>query len=252
MGFFSSAKAALAAQKLAEERRYALALEEIASNNIRPGLWAKATADTGGNEEAAKARYIKLLVELMKAEDDLLKHTSSKLQKDIEREQRQEEKRRQDSERTQARENAKREKAKKEAEKWAAESEKLNARNKKDVDDYISNKQQNQTQQTREGYEGTGWIYPALFFAFVVFGIYLNQPFDQTESDPLREDQLECERRKPEMYQDALQQAKVSPDTWKERGYVSPEAWAEETHQIVFELCLSLAAMKQTDPDLFE
>ncbi|MDA8814051.1 hypothetical protein N9N48_00125 [Luminiphilus sp.] len=40
MSIFTSAKAKLAAQKLAEEQLYEFAAEEIAANNIRPGLWA--------------------------------------------------------------------------------------------------------------------------------------------------------------------------------------------------------------------
>ena len=71
MNIFSSAKAKLAAQKLAEEHLYELAAEEIAANNIRPGLWAKAIAESDGDDAKAKARYIKLRVEAMKAEADL-------------------------------------------------------------------------------------------------------------------------------------------------------------------------------------
>ena len=71
MGLFTSAKAKLAAQKLAEEQLYELAAEEIAANNIRPGLMAKALAETDGNVAAANARYLKLRVETMKAEADL-------------------------------------------------------------------------------------------------------------------------------------------------------------------------------------
>ena len=71
MSIFTSAKAKLAAQKLAEEQLYELAAEEIAANNIRPGLWAKAIAESDGDDAKAKARYIKLRVETMKAETDL-------------------------------------------------------------------------------------------------------------------------------------------------------------------------------------
>jgi len=70
MSLFSSAKAKLAASKLAEERLYAQAAEEVASGQIRLGLWAKAIAETGGDEAAAKANYLKLRVEIMKAETD--------------------------------------------------------------------------------------------------------------------------------------------------------------------------------------
>ena len=41
VSLFSSAKAKLAASKLAEEQLYAHAAEEVASGQIRQGLWAK-------------------------------------------------------------------------------------------------------------------------------------------------------------------------------------------------------------------
>lgn len=72
MGFFSSTKAKLAASKLAEEQLYAEAASEVASGKIRQGLWAKAIAETDGNDAAAKARYLKLRVETMKAEADVM------------------------------------------------------------------------------------------------------------------------------------------------------------------------------------
>ena len=72
MSFFSSAKAKLAASKLAEEQLYAQAAEEVSSGQIRQGLWAKAIAETGGDEAAAKAQYLKLRVEIMKAEAEVV------------------------------------------------------------------------------------------------------------------------------------------------------------------------------------
>ena len=77
MSFLTSAKAKLAAQKLAEEQLYEFAAEEIAANNIRPGLWAKAIAEADGDDGKAKARYIKLRVETMKAEADLVNFAAS-------------------------------------------------------------------------------------------------------------------------------------------------------------------------------
>lgn len=74
MGLFSSTRAKLAASKIAEEQLYAQAAEEVAAGVIRQGLWAKAIAESDGNEAAAKARYIKLRVELMIAEADLAEH----------------------------------------------------------------------------------------------------------------------------------------------------------------------------------
>ena len=54
MSFFSSAKAKLAASKLAEEELYAQAAEEVASGQIRQGLWAKAIGETGGDGAALR------------------------------------------------------------------------------------------------------------------------------------------------------------------------------------------------------
>ena len=71
MGIFSSAKAKLAAQTLEEEQLYEWAAEEVAVNNIRPGLMAKALSETDGDETKAAARYIKLRVETMKAEIEI-------------------------------------------------------------------------------------------------------------------------------------------------------------------------------------
>ena len=98
MSIFTSAKAKLAAQKLAEEKLYELAAEEITANNIRPGLWAKAIAESDGDEAKAKARYIKLCVETMKAEADLQDHASANVEKErAEMERREEERRREEA-----------------------------------------------------------------------------------------------------------------------------------------------------------
>ena len=71
MSLSSSAKAKLAASKLAEEQLYAQAAEEVASGQIRQGLWAKAIAETGGDEAAARAHYLKPRVEIMWAEAEV-------------------------------------------------------------------------------------------------------------------------------------------------------------------------------------
>ena len=84
MGFFSSAKAKLAASKLAEEQLYAQAAEEVASGQIRQGLWAKAIAETGGDEAAAKAQYLKLRVEIMKAEAEVTDYAMKQAAKIVE------------------------------------------------------------------------------------------------------------------------------------------------------------------------
>ena len=66
MSLFSSAKAKLAASKLAEEQLYAQAAEEVASGQIRQGLWAKAIAETGGDEAAATAHHLKLVLKSLR------------------------------------------------------------------------------------------------------------------------------------------------------------------------------------------
>lgn len=48
-----------------EEALYAQAALEVASRDIRPGLWAKATAAAEGDERKAQARYLGLRVEQM-------------------------------------------------------------------------------------------------------------------------------------------------------------------------------------------
>lgn len=58
LSLISSAKAKLAASKLAEA---------VASGQIRQRLWAKAIAETGGDDAAAKAHYLTLRLEIMKA-----------------------------------------------------------------------------------------------------------------------------------------------------------------------------------------
>lgn len=57
------AKVLKALANVHEEALYAQAAIEVADGDIRPGLWAKALATTGGGEQRAKARYIGLRVE---------------------------------------------------------------------------------------------------------------------------------------------------------------------------------------------
>jgi len=81
MGIFSSTKAKLAASKLVEEQLYEAAANEVASGQIRQGIWAQAIAETDGNEAAAKARYLKLRVEIMKAEADVMTYATEQATK---------------------------------------------------------------------------------------------------------------------------------------------------------------------------
>ena len=90
MSFFSTSKskAELAASKLAEEFLYSKVADEVANNVIRQGLWAKAISESHGNEEAAKASYIKLRVEMLKAEAELAEYVSDLAVKEATRESR--------------------------------------------------------------------------------------------------------------------------------------------------------------------
>ena len=87
MSLLSSNKGELAASKLAEDlaeqELYAQAADEVASGQIRHGLWAKAKAASGGGEEATEAAYLKLRVEMMKTESDAVAHARSELAKKL-------------------------------------------------------------------------------------------------------------------------------------------------------------------------
>lgn len=48
--------------QLSEEEFWSIAATEVDGPSRRPGLWAKAFAEAGGNEAAAKANYLKLRV----------------------------------------------------------------------------------------------------------------------------------------------------------------------------------------------
>lgn len=52
-------------ERRSREQLYAFVVEEIAQDQIRPGLWGQALAEAGGNEEQAKANYISLRVQAL-------------------------------------------------------------------------------------------------------------------------------------------------------------------------------------------
>lgn len=62
MAWFKS-KTERLADSLQDERLYTEAALEVAEGRISAGLWAKAFAQSQGNEQVAKAAYIKLRVE---------------------------------------------------------------------------------------------------------------------------------------------------------------------------------------------
>jgi hypothetical protein len=69
------ARIAKALANAEEEALYERAAHEIAEGNIRPGLWAKATASADGDDQKARARYLSLRVEQltvqMRAQEEL-------------------------------------------------------------------------------------------------------------------------------------------------------------------------------------
>lgn len=68
MGLFDSIKAAISGSSASDEAYYEEVVRELSDGSMRPGLWAKALAETGYDELKAKARYIQLRVEVLKAE----------------------------------------------------------------------------------------------------------------------------------------------------------------------------------------
>jgi hypothetical protein len=72
MGLFDEIKAAGASYRLTEEVLFAEVLREVESGIRRDGLWAKALADADGDEVKAKGRYLKLRVQSLKDEANLL------------------------------------------------------------------------------------------------------------------------------------------------------------------------------------
>ena len=75
---FEKFKAKLAKSRLLEEKLYQEVLRELNENIIRDGLWAKALADSDGSEEKAKSKYIKLRVQSMKDEEELIQDEKRK------------------------------------------------------------------------------------------------------------------------------------------------------------------------------
>lgn len=76
----SATKAVLArvrAHQIPEEAYYEMAGAEIESGALKRGLWLKALAQSKGDENAARARYIELRVSAMRSEAaDAIRHAS--------------------------------------------------------------------------------------------------------------------------------------------------------------------------------
>ena len=67
MGFFQSATNKHS-QNLDEEKLYSIVADELSRNSISQGLYAKAQAESAGDESKARARYIKLRVDILRSE----------------------------------------------------------------------------------------------------------------------------------------------------------------------------------------
>jgi len=83
MGILDNLKDQLAASRLEEERYYQAALAEIENGERRPGLWAKALANSSGDEAAAKSEYLKLLVQRLKDEAHIEKRTRERQRREL-------------------------------------------------------------------------------------------------------------------------------------------------------------------------
>ncbi|HHZ94359.1 MAG TPA: hypothetical protein EYN67_02110 [Flavobacteriales bacterium] len=72
MSFFKRIKRVSAVQRLAEEQLYEQALAELESGVRRDGLWAKALANSSGDEAKIKGLYLKFRVQSMMDEPDIV------------------------------------------------------------------------------------------------------------------------------------------------------------------------------------
>ena len=68
MGFFDDARLRGVLSRINDENLFAEALREVENGIRRDGLWAMALADSGMNQDAAKAKYLKLRVRALRDE----------------------------------------------------------------------------------------------------------------------------------------------------------------------------------------
>jgi len=71
MGLIDEIRKSGVTSRITEEILYAEALREVEAGIRRDGLWAKALADSGMNQQEASARYLKLRVQSLRDEIDL-------------------------------------------------------------------------------------------------------------------------------------------------------------------------------------
>ena len=80
MAFFKSDEQKLI-ESLQDEQLYELVAIEVANQNIRLGLWAKACAESAGDDARTKATYLKLRVAQVKLGIDVTAEMLAKFEK---------------------------------------------------------------------------------------------------------------------------------------------------------------------------
>lgn len=86
MKFFSRGNRQEAQARILEERLFREAAKEVESNIIREGLWAKALANSEGNQDKSKALYLRYRVQSMYDELDMAVESAMEEQQRIEAE----------------------------------------------------------------------------------------------------------------------------------------------------------------------
>lgn len=71
MGIFDKLRKQTAASRLKEEQLYEAVVDELQAGTRRNGLWAKALANSNGDESKAKALYIAYRVQSIKDEHEI-------------------------------------------------------------------------------------------------------------------------------------------------------------------------------------
>ncbi|MEY8241885.1 MAG: hypothetical protein RPT25_16175 [Cycloclasticus sp.] len=80
---FKRFKRNAAANRLIEERLYEEALAEIESGKLRVGLWAKALANSSGDEGKSRGLYLKYRVQSMIDEAEIEQAASERVEEEI-------------------------------------------------------------------------------------------------------------------------------------------------------------------------
>ncbi len=69
---FKKLKLNVAKSRLVEERLYEMVMDELESGNVRKGIWGKALAQSNGNDNQARSKYLELRVESLKDEAHII------------------------------------------------------------------------------------------------------------------------------------------------------------------------------------